>query len=93
MRLIKYHTLSKAINGSDTSKTDKILLSLSGVGTKESLEILQTVALSNKYQLPVRKYAAAQIGRSGDGEKKVEMKVDTRKFRPSISARPIFEPC
>ncbi len=61
----------KAINGSDTSKTDKILLSLSGVGTKESLEILQTVALSNKYQLPIRKYAAAQIGRSGDGEKKV----------------------
>ncbi|MCW3118345.1 MAG: c-type cytochrome, partial [Chitinophagaceae bacterium] len=59
------------INGTDTSKTNKLLLSLAGVGTTESIQLLQTVALSDKYLLGVRKYAAAQIGRSGGGEKKV----------------------
>lgn len=29
----------------------------------------------------------------GDGEKKVEMKVDTRKFRVLVSGLTIFEPC
>ncbi|MEJ0102046.1 MAG: c-type cytochrome [Bacteroidota bacterium] len=61
----------KIINGSDTSNTIKILSSLAGVGTSESIGILQSVALSSKYLFSLRKYAAAQIGRSGGGEKKV----------------------
>ncbi len=61
----------KIINGSDTSNTIKILSSLAGVGTSESIGILQSVALSSKYLFSLRKYAAAQIGRRGGGEKKV----------------------
>jgi putative membrane-bound dehydrogenase-like protein len=60
-----------AINNKDTSTTIKMLSSLARVGSTESISILQNVALSAKYLVPVRKYAAAQIGRSGGGEKKV----------------------
>ncbi|MBS1610530.1 MAG: c-type cytochrome [Bacteroidetes bacterium] len=60
-----------AINDKDTSITIKMLGALAGVGSSESIGILQTVALSDNYLTPVRKYAAAQIGRSGGGEKKV----------------------
>ena len=59
------------INGTDTAQSSKMLSSLARVGSKESINILQTVALSNKYPAPIRKLAAAQIGRSGGGEKKV----------------------
>jgi putative membrane-bound dehydrogenase-like protein len=78
------------INNADTSKTNKILLSLSGVGTKESLEILQTVALSNKYPLAIRKYAAAQIGRSGDGEKKVLELLKNKKVPENLIANVVY---
>jgi putative membrane-bound dehydrogenase-like protein len=60
-----------AVNNKDTSVTIKILDALAGVGSSESIGILQTVALSDKYLTPVRKYAAAQIGRSDGGQKKV----------------------
>jgi len=59
------------LNGKDTSDATKMLSALARVGSSESISILQTVALSGKYLMPVRKYAAAQIGRSGGGEKKV----------------------
>jgi putative heme-binding domain-containing protein len=61
----------KIINGSDTSNTIKIFTSLAAVGTTEAIGILQSVALSPTYLFPLRKYAAAQIGRSGSGQRKV----------------------
>ena len=59
------------IDGADTAQSAKMLSSLARVGSKESISILQTVALSTKYPTPIRKLAAAQIGRSGGGQKKV----------------------
>jgi len=56
------------VNGTDTANTRKILNAISRVGSKESLNILQTTALSSKYSMPVRKEAAAKIGNSWDGE-------------------------
>ncbi len=60
------------INTKDTSAQQNSLLSaLAGVGSKESVDILQTVALSSKYPMPLRKQAAGKIGNSGAGEDRV----------------------
>ncbi len=59
------------INGKDTTQTKALLTALSGVGSKESIDMIQTVALSNKYLADIRKDAAGKIGRSSDGEERV----------------------
>ncbi len=59
------------INAADSAKTIAMLHSLSGVGSKESIDMLTQVALSNKYPMPLRKQAAGMVGRSGSGEDKV----------------------
>lgn len=59
------------INGKDTARAKAIISSLGGVGTKESIDMVTTVALSNKYNMDVRKQAANVIGHSWDGEAKV----------------------
>ncbi|MES1217419.1 MAG: c-type cytochrome, partial [Bacteroidota bacterium] len=78
------------MNGADTSKANKILLSLAGVGSKESIDILQTVALSGKYLLPTRKYAASQIGRSGGGEKRVLELLKNKKVPDDLKADIVY---
>ncbi len=59
------------INAKDTAHIKALLHSLGGVGIKESIDILQTVALSNKYPMAIRSFAAGNIGRSGGGEDRV----------------------
>jgi len=59
------------INGKDEAQKDSLLIALARVGSKSSLDILQTVALSPKYSMPLRKIAAQKIGNSGSGEERV----------------------
>ncbi|HVX52147.1 MAG TPA: PVC-type heme-binding CxxCH protein [Chitinophagaceae bacterium] len=59
------------LNGKDTAKAESLLSALSGVGTKESIDMITNVALSDKYAMNVRKHAAQNIGRSWDGEARV----------------------
>jgi putative membrane-bound dehydrogenase-like protein len=59
------------INGKDTSLQNNLLGALASVGSKESVDMLQTIALSKKYGLPLRKQAAHKIGNSGSGEDRV----------------------
>jgi len=59
------------INGHDSSQQKNLLASLSGVGSKRSIDILQTTALSDKYSMPLRKEAAGLIGKSWGGEERV----------------------
>jgi len=59
------------LNGKDTSQAKGLLSSLGGVGSKESIDMVTTVALSNKYNMDVRKQAASNIGHSWDGEARV----------------------
>ena len=59
------------INGADDNQKDSLLVSLSGVGSKASVDILQTTALSGKYSMQLRKKAAGMIGKSGTGEERV----------------------
>ena len=61
----------KVINEKDTANSNKLLAALGGVGSKESLDILQTITFSSKYPMELRKVAASKIGRSGNGEEVV----------------------
>ncbi|MEJ7587275.1 MAG: PVC-type heme-binding CxxCH protein [Ferruginibacter sp.] len=58
----------KVINGKDSTVTNAILSSLSGVGSKESIGILQKITLTSSFPLEVRKQAAARLGKSGGGK-------------------------
>ncbi|HRH49607.1 MAG TPA: c-type cytochrome [Panacibacter sp.] len=60
------------INGKDTgAQQNNLLAALAGVGSKQSIDMLQTIALSNKYAMPLRKQAAHKIGNSWSGEDRV----------------------
>jgi putative membrane-bound dehydrogenase-like protein len=59
------------LNGKDTTRANALLASLAGVGSKESIDMIQTVALSSKYPMNIRKDAASNIGKSWSGEDRV----------------------
>ncbi len=59
------------VNGKDTLQQNNLLVALAGVGSKRSIDMLQTIALSNKYPMPLRKEAAHKIGNSWSGEDRV----------------------
>jgi putative membrane-bound dehydrogenase-like protein len=61
----------KTINGTDTARANAMITALSRAGSKESIDILQTVSLSKKYPLELRRQAASKIGKSGGGEDRV----------------------
>ncbi|MGN6355678.1 MAG: PVC-type heme-binding CxxCH protein [Parafilimonas sp.] len=63
--------VQKVLNGKDTSQTKALLAALSGVGSKESIDIIQKVALSPGYPINIRKDAAGKIGKSWGGEDRV----------------------
>lgn len=71
--------VSKLINGKDSAQQDSILVALAGVGSKESIDILQNTALSDKYSMKLRKAAALKIGRSGSGEDRVLVLLKSKK--------------
>jgi putative heme-binding domain-containing protein len=58
----------KVLNGKDTTRSTALLNSLSRVGSKESLDILQTIVLGKAYPMQLREQAARRLGRSGGGE-------------------------
>lgn len=58
-------------NGKNEAQKDGLLNALAGVGSKSSIDILQTVALSPKYSMPLKKNAAQKIGNSWSGEERV----------------------
>jgi len=58
----------KVISGKDSSVTRSLLTSLSRVGSKESIDMLQTITLSAKFPMDTRRMAAARLGNSGSAE-------------------------
>ncbi|MCF0050293.1 c-type cytochrome [Dyadobacter sp. LJ53] len=61
----------EVIKGADVAKSEGIVSALRGVGSKESLEILQTVALDNQYPAGLRTIAARSLGGTMNGEDQV----------------------
>ena len=64
------------VNGKNADKAAAALASLRGVGNKQSLNILKTVALDSKRSMGLRREATRAIGGSWDGE---EMAIDLLK--------------
>ncbi len=60
------------MNGNDTgAQQSSLITALAGVGSKESIDMLQTITLSKKYDMTLRKQAAQKIGNSWSGEDRV----------------------
>ena len=58
----------KVLTGKDTTRSNALLTSLSRVGSKESLDLLQSIVLTKTYPMELREQAARRIGRSNGGE-------------------------
>jgi putative heme-binding domain-containing protein len=63
--------LWKVLNGQNAERSMGLLSALAKIGNTASVDILQTVALSKEYPETLKKFAAARIGYSGEGEKRV----------------------
>ncbi|GAC1424504.1 MAG: hypothetical protein NVSMB67_24940 [Flavisolibacter sp.] len=63
--------IEKVINGNDTTRSYSLINSLSKVGSKESVDILQNIVLSKNKPLRLRMISANKIGKSGNGEGRV----------------------
>lgn len=72
------------INRADSAQQNKLLASLAGVGNKMSVDILQTIALTDKYAMPLRKLAAGKIGKSWSGEERVLEILRSKKVPPEL---------
>ncbi|MEP7106527.1 MAG: PVC-type heme-binding CxxCH protein [Ferruginibacter sp.] len=59
------------IKGKDSTRTIALLTSLSRVGSKESIDMLQNITLSKSFPMEVRKQAGAKLGKSGGAEDRV----------------------
>ncbi|MFM9908711.1 MAG: PVC-type heme-binding CxxCH protein [Chitinophagaceae bacterium] len=59
------------IQGKDTSSQHNLLMALAGVGSKGSIDMLESIALSTNYSMWLRKIAAQKIGNSWSGEERV----------------------
>ena len=70
-RLGGTNEILKIIKGNDTLQQNNILTAIGGVGSKVSIDMLQNIALSTTYKMPLRIQAAHKIGHSGSGENRV----------------------
>lgn len=70
----------QVVNGKDTTQALKLLRSLASVGSKETLDMLQTIALSKKYDTAVRRKTAGMVGWSWSGEERVLQLLKTKKM-------------
>lgn len=59
--------ITNMLAGNDLEKSKLLLIALGSVGTRESLNLLQSVAFDTKYNLEIRKLSATAIGRSRGG--------------------------
>jgi putative heme-binding domain-containing protein len=67
------------INGKDTAQQNNLLTALGSVGSDESIDMLQGIALNSKYDIQLRKRAAQKIGKSWSGEERVLKLLRTKK--------------
>lgn len=76
----------QVINQRGEQDKTALLASLSGVGSKQSIAILETIALSGKHDMALRKVAAESIGKSWSGEERVLEILRAGKVPPDLIA-------
>jgi putative membrane-bound dehydrogenase-like protein len=72
--------IQKMLSGTDTISTQKLLSSLGRVGSKESISILEHVALSRSTAMAIRSKAAEMMGKSMSGEDRILELLKTKKI-------------
>ncbi len=88
-QLLKQNEISllwATINGKDATKAQSILTSLRSIGSKQSLDILKTVALDPKRPKALRMEATRALGGSMDGEDMVLALLKEGKFPTDFKA-------
>lgn len=78
--------IQKIMTGSDTAQQASLIKALGGVGSKASIDLLQNMALTVKYPQPLRKMAAAHIGKSYSGEDRVLQLLKDKKIPAQLIA-------
>ncbi len=71
LRLGGSNEVSKVLNGKDERQILDMLMALRGVGSKESLELLEKAAFNPSFSLNVRREATSAIGGSYAGEERI----------------------
>lgn len=78
--------IKSTINGKDEKSAMGMLTALRGVGSKESIDLLEEIALSGSYSLAMRREAARSIGGSYNGEDRTLELLKTNKFPDELKA-------
>lgn len=85
--LLKFNGLpliQQAAKGKDTAMAVAIIQSLGKVGSRESIDFIQSVVLSSAYSKTVRKEAAEMLGKSQSGEDRVIALLSKKKVPESL---------
>jgi putative heme-binding domain-containing protein len=78
--------IKSTIDGKDEKGAISMLTAIRGVGSKESISMLEQVALTPSYSLAMRREAARAIGGSYDGEDRTIELLKTNKFSEELKA-------
>jgi putative membrane-bound dehydrogenase-like protein len=76
----------KILQGKDEASTLKMLTAIRGIGSKESLLLLEEVTFDPSFPLAIRREAAGAIGRSYGGEVRVLELLRKNKFPENLKA-------
>ena len=74
----------KVINEKNDSITNALLTSISRVGSKESIDMLEKITLSANFPMDLRKQAASKLGKSGGAEDRVLALLKDKKIPPQL---------
>lgn len=78
--------VNQVLSGKDEKQIFELLQAIKGVGSKESIQILETLTFDQMRPLSVRREAAGSIGGSYDGEGKVLELLKADKFPENLKA-------
>jgi len=74
----------KVLNGSDETSTTKMITAIRGIGSNESLQLLEEIAFNASLPISLRRLAAESIGRSYGGENRVLELLKAKKFPENL---------
>lgn len=78
--------IRKILFGKDEEATLKMLTAIRGIGSKESLQLVEELTFTNSVPLSIRREAAGSIGRSYGGENRVLELLKENKFPDNLKA-------
>ena len=78
--------VTKVLNGGDEKQVFDMILALRGIGSSESIGMLENIAFDDKRNINVRREAAAAIGGSYAGEERVLALLKENQFPDNLKA-------